>query len=125
MNNFNWKKAIGLGVGLWLVLFIVAMILVVFGVTLSVGWMFLLAILAAIIAYSLSVNVDPRSTGTAFGYGLTWAAVGIILDSLISSQFAAGQGIFGLWSYWVGYALVLLAPWMYMAVRRSPKPSLR
>ena len=42
-------------------------------------------------------------------YGAVWVAIGIILDAIITVRFQAE--IFGVWQYYAGYALVLLAPW--------------
>lgn len=125
MNNFSFSKAIGYGIGLWAIMFIVGMLLVLFGVTLTAGWVFLLAILAGVIAYSFATYIDPRSTGSALGYGLTWVLVVAILNALIVTPFVAGAGLFGLWSYWLGAAFILFAPWVEMAARKSPKLSLK
>ena len=111
MNNFSWSKAFGFGILLWAILFVVGLLLVTFGVTLSIGWVVGMAVLAAILSYSFALATSSRTSGQALGYGFLWAAIGIVLDLIITRQFSAGEGVFNQWSYWVGYALILFAPW--------------
>lgn len=115
MNNFSWSKAFGFGVLIWAVMFILASILVAFGVSIGIGWSLVLAIVMAVLSYSFAVNANAGNSGQALGYGLLWAAIGIVLDLVISRQFQSN--IFGMWTYWVGYALILFAPWVEYEVQ--------
>jgi hypothetical protein len=111
MNNFSWAKAIGYGVSIWLVMFIIAAILVSgMSVALSNGTWLTLAIVAGIVSYLFALGTEAATSAQALGYGLAWAVVGMILDAIISRRFQSN--IFGLWEYYFGYALVLLAPWI-------------
>lgn len=109
MNTFSWSKGLGYGAALWVIMFVAAAILVALGITIGIGWALGLAALMAVLSYVFAVNTDSENSGQALGYGFVWAAVGIVLDLLITRQFQSN--VFGMWSYWVGYAMVLLAPW--------------
>jgi len=110
VNNFNWTKALGFGVLIWAIMFAAAAVLAGLNVALSVWVMLVLAIAAGVLSYSFAVSANPQTGGTALGYGVVFAATGIVLDLVISRQFSAGSGIFGIWTYWFGYALMLFAP---------------
>ncbi len=109
MNNFSWAKGFGFGVFLWLIMFVAAAVLVGLNIPLSTWSVLILAVVAGVLAFSFAVGAKPTSAGQAFGYGFLWAAIGIILDVIFSRQL--NSGIFGIWSYWLGYAAILLAPW--------------
>ena len=115
--NFNWFKAIGFGVLNWAVMFAVASLLVSLGVTINIGWSLALAVVMGITAYLFSMNAKAENAGSALGYGATFVVLGVILDLLISSYFVSG--LFNMWTYYVGYALVLLAPIMEFGARGS------
>ncbi|OGE77805.1 MAG: hypothetical protein A2751_02000 [Candidatus Doudnabacteria bacterium RIFCSPHIGHO2_01_FULL_46_14] len=110
MNNFNWTKAFGFGALIWVIMFAAAAILVSLNVVLSVWTMLALAVIAGVLSYSFAISANPQTAGEALGYGVLWAALGIVLDLLISRQFNVGSGIFGVWTYWLGYALMLFVP---------------
>lgn len=122
MNNFSWSKGFGFGIIMWAILFAVGTILVLFGVSLSVGWMIALAAAAGILSYSFAIGAQSENSGQAFGYGFLWATIGIVLDLIITRQFSAANGIFGNWAYWVGYALALLAPWVEYEIQSAHHP---
>lgn len=109
MNQFSWTKAFGIGILLWAIIFLAAIFLVSLKISLTNGSMLILAIIAGILAFTFSIGANPNNSGQALSYGLIWALIGIALDLLVSRRFDAG--ITKLWSYWVGYALVLLSPW--------------
>jgi hypothetical protein len=117
--NFSWSKAFGFGVLIWAILFVVGAILVGIGVSLSTGWLFVLALVGAVLSYSFATNADPATVGSAWGYGIMWALIGLILDVIITQQFEATEYIFSQWSYWLGYAFILLAPWVEAAAHQT------
>jgi len=110
MNNFSWAKALGYGAIIWVVLFLAALVLASSGVTIGIGWGLALAALALVLSYIFAIYDGAQSTAQAFGYGAVWAAVGLLLDLIVSHQLQGN--IFSIWSYWLGYALVLFAPWI-------------
>ncbi len=110
MHNFSWAKAIGFGVLLWAILFVVAAIMAGLGVAVTAWSVFVLAIIAGGLAFSFTVGARPANSAQAFGYGFVWMAAGLVLDLIITQQLRSA--IFGFWSYWLGYVLVLVAPWL-------------
>ncbi len=104
----NWKKAIGFGVLLWIIMFVVVSVLVGFDVYKYLWVQVVAAIIAGVVSLVLAGYVKPHKAGLALGYGLTWVIVGIILDLIITTRF--DPTVFSSWILWLGYALVLLAP---------------
>ena len=113
----NWKKAIGFGILIWLIMFAL--------VSATLGWYdmlwfkIVLAIIAGIISLILAGYVKPSSMGKALAYGLVWVIIGVILDLIITMRF--NGGIFSEWTLWLGYVLVLLAP--ALRVKKSSAPT--
>lgn len=117
MNNFHWGRGFGLGVALWLIMFTLVSILVGFGVA-ELAWMQVIAaVIAGVLAYFLALYAQPHTTGQAFGYGLLWVVVGLVLDLIVTARF--NNQVFYAWQYWLGYAMVLIAPWLESASRQS------
>ncbi len=104
----DWKKAIGFGVALWILMFVIVSVLLAFKLYISDEPSIIVAILAGIVAYFLAGYAKPSNRLQGFKFGLTWVAVGLILDWLITTKFA--PEIFQDWTLWFGYALVLAAP---------------
>jgi len=110
MNKFSWSKAFGFGLLLWVSLFIIATVLSVVHATFSLWVVLALGIVGAFIAYGFAVSANPLGPAQALGYGISWVLIGLVLDALISRQIHSQ--IYGLWTYWFGYAMILLAPWV-------------
>ncbi|MEK7512581.1 MAG: hypothetical protein AAB601_00080 [Patescibacteria group bacterium] len=103
----NWKKGIGYGALIWVIMFAVLSALMAFagaGVTLSIAAI----VLGVILAFVFAGKVDLSSVGTALGYGVLWAVVGLVLDLIVTMQFA--PDLFSDWLYWVGYVLLAATP---------------
>ena len=104
----NWKKAIGLGLLLYAIMFVLVSALIGFKVY-QYGWVtVVVAILGGVVSLILANYVKPGSAKMALGYGLVWVVVGVILDALITMRF--NPQIFNAWTIWFSYGLVLLAP---------------
>lgn len=116
-RTFNWFKAIGFGALIWAIMFALASVLVALGATIGIGWSFMLALAIGLIAYSFGVYANPASAAQGLGYGITFAAVGIVLDYLISTHFHST--IFGVWTYWLGTLLVILAPFVAYELQKT------
>lgn len=104
----SWKKAIGLGLLLYAIMFVVVSALIGFKVYQYAGVPVAVAILGGVVSYILASYVKPRSAKVALGYGLSWVVVGVILDALITMRF--NPQIFASLTIWFSYTLVLLAP---------------
>ncbi len=107
MLKMDWKKAISLGVFIWILMFVIVSVFVAFKIYDSVAIKILTPIISGIIAFILAGKIKPTKTSQAVLYGLIWAMVNIILDALITKQF--NPEIFTLWSLWIGYVLIILA----------------
>lgn len=104
---FNIKKAIGYGALLWLVMF--AVISAVLPSYNAYWWMKpVMAVVGLMLAYVFSRYENPKTMQDAFGYGLAFVVVGLVLDYVVTYQFA--PGLFNDTIYWLSYLLVLLAP---------------
>src|SRR5581483_1405432 len=108
MNKFNWTKALGFGLLIWAIMFALGALAAYFSFGLGVWTMLVLAVVAAFVAYGFALNAAPETTGQAISYGVVFAAIGLLLDLLISN--ALSPGIFGVWTYWLGYLFILGAP---------------
>ncbi len=107
MTKFDLFKAISYGVLVWAAGGLALWALT--ATTLSVGWTHgIVAVVIGITAYLLSINAKPEDVVQALGYGVVFAAVGLGLDAIITRTLDAH--IFNTWQYYIGYALVLLAP---------------
>ena len=114
----NWKKALGFGALIWIIMFVVISALVAYGAPsggLSMTWNVVVTVISLAVAYLCARNVAPKSYSVALGYGLVFAAVGIILDFLISQRFA--PGMFSSMAYWVSYILLVFVP--LLAVKKT------
>lgn len=107
-ENMDWKKAIGLGALLWVLMFVIVSAFIGFKIYEFVWMQIVTAIIGGIISFILAGRIKPSKVSLALGYGLTWVVVGLILDVIVTMRFS--PAIFTAWSLWLGYALVLLAP---------------
>ncbi len=105
-----FKKILWFGVLLWVLMFVIISAFVGFGIYKGM-WMELLgALIGGIISFILAGYVKPNSAAMALKIGLSFIVISAILDLLISMRFA--PTIFYQWTMWVGYGLVLIAPFL-------------
>ena len=104
----KWKKAFAGGALLWVLMFVIISIFVGFGIYQYSLVVWLGAIIAGAISFIMAGWVEPDSYGQAFGYGLVWVIVALILDWIVTARFS--PDIFSESALWLGYLLVLLAP---------------
>ncbi|OGE75436.1 MAG: hypothetical protein A3C85_02975 [Candidatus Doudnabacteria bacterium RIFCSPHIGHO2_02_FULL_48_21] len=115
MNNFNLTKALGFGVVIWFTMFALVSAMVGFNLFDSVLSQITVGIIGGIVAYGFASNARSPSQLQSFAYGGTWLAIGVILDAIVTSRFETG--LFGSWTYWLGYGLILFAPWLQLELR--------
>ncbi|KKT01264.1 MAG: hypothetical protein UW07_C0039G0009 [Candidatus Nomurabacteria bacterium GW2011_GWF2_43_8] len=111
----NWKKALGFGVLIWIVIFVLASAFMAYGLESGTLFNVLLTILCLISIYIVARYIAPASYGIALQYGLAFAVIGIVLDYLITAKFA--PYIFSSVYYWVGYVLSVFVP--LLAVKKT------
>lgn len=123
----SWKKVLGFGVLLWIIMFVLVSAFLAFKFYPPKGpsWMaIVMAVVSGVIAYIFAGKLKPASLGQALGYGIFWVVVCVILDFLITKQFE--NTIFSQWTIWLSYLLVLLAPLLQVtktAETRQPPPT--
>ncbi len=115
----NLKLALGLGVGMWAIMFIGVSAFMVMPISLT--WQKILEIilsgLAAFILGKLYFKKHPGELKDGLILGVAWFIVGGILDLLITVQYVkAGasylsglKSFYGMWSLWLGFLLMFVA----------------
>jgi hypothetical protein len=114
----SWKKAIGYGVLLWILIFVIVCIFIGFKIYDSVWMELLVAVIGGFISFVLAGYAKPASAGQALGYGISWVVIGVILDFIVTMRF--NPAIFSSWTLWVGYALGCLAPLLQITKPAAP-----
>lgn len=110
MREFNWSKAFGFGLLTW---GIMAVALWILGSILSLSPLWahgIVAIVGAVSVFLFARNIEPVDGMQAAAYGLTFAAVVLVLDLAVTQWLDVHT--FTFWPYWAGAAAVLLAPWV-------------
>ena len=112
----DWKKALGFGFVVWIVMFVLAYILMAAGlVSGSAAFGVTLGVLCLVAVFVVAKYLAPSSGAIAIQYGLAFAVVGIILDYLVTTRFA--PDVFSSMYYWVTYVLIVFVP--MLAVKKS------
>jgi len=108
--KLNWKKTLGFGVVVWVVIFIFVTILIAFGLREEtfIRWL-ITQIVVIITAVILAKKLSLTKTTTALSTGLIWIVISLILDLLITSYFTTME-FFNSWKIWVSYAIILVVP---------------
>lgn len=120
----NWKKMLGFGALLWVLMFMIISAFIGFKVQESMWLEIGFAVISGVISFILAGYVKPKSYGTAFGYGISWLVVGVILDAIVTMRF--NPAIFTAWTLWLGYGLAVLAPLLRVkkASAMTPPPAM-
>lgn len=119
----NWKKAIGLGILLWVLMFVIVSILIAFKLYEFRLVRILIAVIAGLISLFLAGMLKPGKVGLALAYGFIWVVIGVILDAIVTMRF--NPAIFSAKTLWLGYLLILLAPLLKVKkTSEMPKPPL-
>jgi len=106
----NYKKLIGYGVLIWVIVFAVVSAFIAFGVSSDNLFVNLVSLIAIIIAaWFLARNLKVKSQKEMVKYSLVWLAITVILDLAISIQFT-GLELMAKWHVLLGYLLILIVP---------------
>lgn len=104
----DFKKAIGFGLLLWVIIFVVVSVFIAFDIYNSTLMHIITAIIAGAISLIFANYLKPKNVQLALSYSLSWVIIAVILDAIITMRF--NSQIFMMKSLWLGYALVLLTP---------------
>lgn len=103
----NLKKAILLGVLMWILLFVASGIVMntLGRETIGMVLIFVGPLISIPIAYCyLKTTINPDMLKEGFKLGVTWAILAFILDLVIMVfAFGLGFGYYKAWTLWVGY----------------------
>lgn len=119
-----FSKAIGWGIVIYAVMYLVWSGLVIYG--LSLGY---LSLIVRLLVLFFITMIAARSLRLAdwkdvFPYSVVWAVVAAILDGLFLVPFS-GWGLYTSLSVWFGYALIVILPLVSIFWRRrSANPRL-
>ncbi len=119
--NFNFGRAIGFGILLWIIVFALS------ALAMAVGWTgfavvgFIIAVIAGILAFVFAGYVHEDNALMAFYTSLTFVVITAVLDLVITMRFSST--IFSQWTLWLGYALIFIAP--FMQVGNAMNPNMR
>lgn len=115
--KLDWKKAIGFGVAIWMLMFVIVSAFLAFNLYESVWVQVVIALISGMIAFVLAGHAKPVDNVAALSYGLVWLAVNLFLDAIITARF--NPDIFcSSWSLWFGYCLILLAPLFRLKIKK-------
>ncbi len=105
----DWKKLVGYGVGIYVVMFMFWSLLVAFEQgEAQWGWYASFVVLA-VVAHLASAKLCTKNPIEIIKYSAGWVVIMAVLDWTISARFAEAE-LFTNWELYVGYAILLLAP---------------
>jgi len=110
----NYKKAFGLGVLLWLVMFaIVSAILDLYQYNLI---KIITILISGVLSFLAVRYLKAKNIKAGAIYGLIFLAVGLTLDFLVTKKF--NQNIFNSLPLWYGYGLMLISATLQPLVKK-------
>ena len=112
----NVKNTLVFGAVIWVIMFAVASAFAGYKVGDQLWAQIIIMLATAAVAYLFARPAAPHSAASALLFGVIWAALGLVLDYIISRKFA--PGLYSQWPYWVSYALIVLAP--LLAIKKQP-----
>lgn len=113
--NFNWSKAIGFGIAIWLMVFALSRLLVGLDLRDSIWASAAIVAVAGLASFLLTRNLRLENSSQAMLYSLTWVVVSVLLDATVTAQF--NPVVFTAQSQWLSYAAILFAPLLELTSR--------
>lgn len=108
----NWLKAIGFGIALFAINFVIGSILM-FGLKLSgISFSIVMLIAAIIVLWLLANQYKIKNLNDGIQVGLVWLVVNALLEYIVIVLIFNGGDASKLysWSVFLGYALVVIVP---------------
>lgn len=113
----KWSKILGFGALIWIIIFVLISVFVAYDY--MPGWLsYVFAIIGIALAIWFAGFLNIQKASSALTVGIIWVVLFLVLDYLISRQFASDM--FSSWLYWVNYLLILLAP--MVRIKKSAMP---
>lgn len=108
----NWPKAIGYGIALFAIMFVIgSIVMFTLKVTDSNIMGIIMLIAAVIVLWLLAGQYKIGSLMEGIQVGIIWLIVDVLLEYLVVVQtFNKGNLSFYTWSVLIGYALVVIVP---------------
>jgi uncharacterized membrane protein YpjA len=107
----NYLKAIGYGIALWAIIFVVASVLIALGLKTGTLMEIITLIAVVIATFILARNYKIESRIQGLLIGVIWLVVNAAIEYLVTVRgFLQGDLSFYSWSVLAGYALILLIP---------------
>lgn len=114
-GKLNWKPVVGLGILLWLLIFVeisVVMFMPVLAGMETVQKVIHLALLPVLVLICGRIYFRKRKVKSAVRVGLftgiVWLIIGTILDLIVTVPLFSGFELFMQWNLWLGYLEVLV-----------------
>ncbi len=115
----NLLKFLGFGVLIWDVIFITDSVLNTLKIS-STLIMQIVFMVAIIITYLLTENLDLDSVSGAIKYGFAWAIVMMLLDAAVAACYLGWES-FSQFDTWINYVLVVLVPIFTIKLKDNQK----
>ena len=100
-------------------MFVIVSAFVGFNIYGSIAMQAVAAIIAGVLSMIFAKKLKITNAGLALAYGVSWLVIGVILDFIVTVKF--NPTVFSSWPYWLGYALILLAP--LCTIKKGPTAS--
>lgn len=102
----NWKKVVGYGVSIWILMFVIVYLLAILSVYSGVVVKGIVVLIAGGLAYYFATRMQPMDWGKGIGLAASWLVIGVVLDALITMRL--DSNIFNSKALWAGYTLLVI-----------------
>ena len=119
--GYSWKKGLWVGALIWVIMFAVVSVFVAFKAYDNSAAKTIIVLIGGFVAYFAVLKVKPKGLMVCLWYALSWTAVGLVLDVLITTRFS--PHIFKAPSLWAGYGLMFLVVWFGRLLSLDKLPS--
>ncbi|MDD4995611.1 MAG: hypothetical protein PHW53_04075 [Patescibacteria group bacterium] len=116
----SWKKAIGYGLLMWVIMFAAVSLLMAIGLAEFAYLWIITALIAGAVGFLLAKYVKVKSIGLGLGYAAVWVIIGVILDAVVTRYF--NPNILGDWTLWVGYGVFVVGVILGSIAKKSVPP---
>lgn len=112
MYKFSLLRALGFGEIIWALMAGALWILASIEPNGSVWSHLAVALVGGVFAYFFARVTDIENNSQALSYAFAWTFIVVVFDLFVTQWF--DKHVFVSWQYWLGVALVFMAPWFGM-----------